>query len=403
MTEWHGLWNAQLGCHYDHFHGVDPNSMTNHVISGTTITYGPPGALYGGQSIGYSFETLNENLLKHRGYHVQAALQLPCEQQNYTYLTNPRPGCVRSFRIQIHNDHATVEGVGRFHSMFTEAELCTRAGVCGLWQGGGARNDTGEAHIPYKDTCVDIPGSNRPLCPTKQSDWDYIRNIPPYWAFTRLPDALWNLQNDYLCFDGPPFCWNQSSNRSVWEIVSSDSPISNRLGDANLLVGMNWRTHAAAAAFSGSSQGFEYVCPQSDCIAVGDGVFIYTVIINVPLSLDPDNNGIVDNYSGYTDPDGNIDTVNRCSSPGATCVPLRVQNVAVGTYIYDMAATFIPGIRVWGDGVVTDGVRRFDITPADYRCPSNPTKRCSWVTLPPVTASLEQYYAQFIPKPESSN
>lgn len=184
--------------------------------------------------------------------------------------------------------------------------------------------------------------------------------------------------------------------------MNSDSPISNRLGDANLLVGMNWRTHAAAAAFSGSSQGFEHARPQSDCIAVGDGVFIYTVIINVPLSLDPDNNGIVDNYSGYTDPDGNISTQ-------STAVPARAQPVchcACKMWLWAPISTTwqqpYPGICVLGDGVVTHGVRRFDITPADYRCPSNPTKRCSWVHCHPVTASLEQYYAQFIPKPESS-
>ena len=94
--------------------------MTNHVISGTTITYGPPGALYGGQSIGYSFETLNENLLKHRGYHVQAALQLPCEQQNYTYLTNPAawPLLFASYSQQNHSiihqmkDHEKVQNAG---------------------------------------------------------------------------------------------------------------------------------------------------------------------------------------------------------------------------------------------------------------------------------------------------
>ncbi|MFN8440360.1 MAG: DNRLRE domain-containing protein [Caldilineaceae bacterium] len=381
-TIWHGLWNPVLGCHYDHFHGVDPNSMANYVISGTTITYGPAGALYGGQTIGYSFETPNENAIKHRGYHIQAAIQVPCEQNNFNYINNPKPGCIRSFRVQVHNDTALVEGVTRFHSMFTEAELCTRAGVCGLWQGGGARNDTGEAHIPYKNTCVDIPGSNRPPCPTDPAEWSYIMNIPPYWAFTRLEDARWNLDNEYLCFDGMPYCWNQSSNRSVWELVSSDSPIASRYGEANFLVGMNWRTHAASAAYNSTTGMFEYVCPNSDCVAIGDGVFLYTLIIRVPSFLDLDGNGLIESYNGYTDPAGRVDTVNRCLAPSADCVPLRIQNVAVGTYIYDMTAPFLPDVREWADGVVTDGVRRFDITPADYRCPNDPSKRCSWVTLP---------------------
>jgi hypothetical protein len=46
------------------------------------------------------------------------------------------------------------------------------------------------------------------------------------------------------------------------------------------------------------------------------------------------------------------------------CVPLEITNLEPGTYIYDMKEGFIPGVRNWGDGVTTNGVRYFDTTPS---------------------------------------
>ena len=46
------------------------------------------------------------------------------------------------------------------------------------------------------------------------------------------------------------------------------------------------------------------------------------------------------------------------------CVPLEISNLEPGTYIYDMKEGFIPGVRNWGDGVISNGVRYFDTTPS---------------------------------------
>jgi hypothetical protein len=53
---WHPLWNASLGCHYDHEHGSNPNGMASYVISGTSITYGALEA-FNGQQLGYVWQT----------------------------------------------------------------------------------------------------------------------------------------------------------------------------------------------------------------------------------------------------------------------------------------------------------------------------------------------------------
>ena len=59
-NQWHSLWNHQHGCHYDHTHNANPT-----VANGL---FGPPGAMIGGQSLSYPWQTPNENQLKHEGY-----------------------------------------------------------------------------------------------------------------------------------------------------------------------------------------------------------------------------------------------------------------------------------------------------------------------------------------------
>jgi len=354
---WHPLWNPTLGCHYDHEHGSNPNGMASYVISGTNITYGNLEA-FNGQQLGYVWQTLNENVYKHSGYHINTAIDLPCEQQNYLYLPTSARKCIRSFRIVAHVDHAVREGLGRFHSFSAEVEGCNRDYTrCGIIRTGGL-NDTGDAHAPYKETCVEPLGSNRPPCPTA-AVWDYQRHNPPYWAFTVKAKAEANLAGGYLCRNVT--CQNLSGDKMVWENLSADRTMAlgNRLGVANRLLHMNLRTYNAAAYYDPSDRTFKFVCPSGNCNATGDAAYVYAVAFDIPANLAV--NGVV-NYRGYTDRAGRI--VTTCTAPGVECVPLEITNLEPGTYIYDMKEGFIPGVRNWGDGVTTNGVRYFDTTPS---------------------------------------
>ena len=354
---WHALWNPALGCHYDHEHGSNPDGMAGYVISGTTMTYGSLAA-FSGQQLGYVWQTTNENLYKHSGYHINTAVNLPCEQQNYLYLPTSARKCVRSFRIVAHVDHAVREGLGRFHSFSAEVEGCNRTYTrCGIIRTGGL-NDTGDAHAPYKETCVEPVGSNRPSCPTA-AVWDYQRHNPPYWAFTVRTKAEANLAGGYLCRNVS--CQNLSGDKMVWENLSADRTMSlgNRLGVANRLLHMNLRTYNAASYYDPADKTFKFVCPLGNCNATGDAVYVYAVAFDVPASLAV--NGVV-NYQGFTDRAGRIST--SCTVAGVECVPLEIRNLEPGTYIYDMSPGFIPGVRNWGDGTISNGARYFDTTPA---------------------------------------
>jgi len=331
--------------------------MAGYVISGTTMTYGSLAA-FSGQQLGYVWQTTNENLYKHSGYHINTAVNLPCEQQNYLYLPTSARKCVRSFRIVAHVDHAVREGLGRFHSFSAEVEGCNRTYTrCGIIRTGGL-NDTGDAHAPYKETCVEPVGSNRPSCPTA-AVWDYQRHNPPYWAFTVRTKAEANLAGGYLCRNVS--CQNLSGDKMVWENLSADRTMSlgNRLGVANRLLHMNLRTYNAASYYDPADKTFKFVCPLGNCNATGDAVYVYAVAFDVPASLAV--NGVV-NYQGFTDRAGRIST--SCTVAGVECVPLEIRNLEPGTYIYDMSPGFIPGVRNWGDGTISNGARYFDTTPA---------------------------------------
>lgn len=359
---WHALYDTIRQCHYNHHHGVNPNSpqTTNYVVnSATGATFGLI-ENYTGVQIGYDWQTAGENIMKHTGYNVTSALDLPCEQQNYLYLAESKRNCVLAFRIILHTSSAKLEGLSRFHSYSAEVVTKDRAtGQIGIMRIGGI-GDTDDAHVPYKTTCVNIPGSNRSPCPSA-AVWGNQLNNPPYWAFTSWSSAIANLNNGYLCRNAT--CESLPSNRMVWENISFDRTdmLGNRMGSANKLFHMNARQYSSSAAYDTATSEFKYVCPDGSCLAMNDSLFVYAVAIDVLQSLAPNSTFI--NYTGWVDRAGRIKT--GCTAVGVECVPFEVKNVRAGTYIYDSKAPFLPPERKWGDGLITavNKVRYFDTTP----------------------------------------
>jgi len=244
---WHGLWDAARGCHYDHVHGVDPNHavISSYVITGVGVM-GDMRSLQGGVDFGYVWQTTLENFNKHRGYVGQSAI-VPCEQQNYQYMSLSLRNCITAFDIVFHHDHGVREGVSRFHSASVHVAGCARDGSgCGDIFTGGL-SDTGDLHSPYKTTCRDALGSNRPLCPTDNTVWLNQLNNPPYWAYVTITDALKVLNNGDLARNDPSKL-NLPSNRLIWENYSSDRTLlsGNRLGQANRIFHINARDYSFA-------------------------------------------------------------------------------------------------------------------------------------------------------------
>jgi hypothetical protein len=105
---YHGLWDAQQGCHYDHSHGDDPHSVDD--IFGTEIYDWMDG------EISYPWHTPAENeAIKHKSYLWLVERDIPC----YSRYSN---GCITAFRAFVHND---LHNPGpSHHSGLLEAIVC---------------------------------------------------------------------------------------------------------------------------------------------------------------------------------------------------------------------------------------------------------------------------------------
>lgn len=122
---YHGIWNAQQGCHYDHTHGDNPHEVDD--IFGTGFY-----ATAGGE-ISYPWQTDGENHEhhKHEGYKWLVRRDLPCDNNNAA-------GCIRAFRAQPHADLHNV--ASEYHSYAIEALVCpdrVRDDNCGIIRFGG--------------------------------------------------------------------------------------------------------------------------------------------------------------------------------------------------------------------------------------------------------------------------
>lgn len=379
---WHGLWDSTRRCHYDHEHGTDPNSslIVGYPISGTNLVMDSIRALQGGVDNGYIWQTTAENTLKHQGYKGQSAVDMPCEQQNYNYMPASKRDCIRSFSVVFHHDVGVREGLGRFHSATVYAQVCGRDGSwCGDIFTGGL-SDTGDLHSKYKTTCQDAPGSNRPPCPST-SVWENQRHNPGYWAYNDLEEANKLFASGDLRFSVDSR--NFPSNRIGWSNYSSDRTpaIGNRAGQANLIFHINARDYRESSYYDTVEKKFKYFCPLSDCVATSSAVYIYALALQLPAGLPVGADGFI-TYSGFTDRAGRLKT--SCTTASVECVPFRVRHVkpTPGLFIYDMAPGFTPGVRTHGDGVITNGARYYDVTPAGVKCAFDQSKQCSWIKLP---------------------
>lgn len=316
---WHGLWDAERGCHYDHTHNDDP-------ALGDSV-FGPAGTLWGGQNISYPWLTPNENNEHgHSGYkyYVNLAPFPASAQEGYEYI-DPDPNFVTAFRIQYHDVGGNAHMVKRFHSYFMEVQITSRDGsVTGTISTGG-HADFGCLHVPYKDEFLLLPDFD-PMNSSGQSmcGIDQTLDADPYRAASSLTDL--------------PAPDSDSDNMWIW--TSHD-----RYG-YNLLGYFFFRTLDSLTGMDRQDPYAEhFICPDFTCKFNNSEHHVFNVFMMIPSSLDTDGDGIV-NYVGYTDIKGNI--VQGCTASDANCVPLQIVNAPVGTAIWSRNTS---GLRPEGDPI----------------------------------------------------
>lgn len=177
---WHGIWNYDYGCHWDHEHKQNPHDMD--YLFGTDlytwfgsnegrlaeISY--PWQTFtgaGANSEAYIPGTHTENQSKHQGYHwlyfrdrvdqehVQGALLLGSQ-------------VITDARVIYHQVGGQVGALTRFHSVYLQARACapdsvesasqgTTTSGCGIYSGGGWL-DLGRLNYPERGIYAPLPG-----------------------------------------------------------------------------------------------------------------------------------------------------------------------------------------------------------------------------------------------------
>ncbi|MCB0167909.1 MAG: hypothetical protein KDI79_27020 [Anaerolineae bacterium] len=274
-TKWHGLYDAARKCRYNHEHKADPSLVNN--------VFGPVGALYGGQSISYPWNTPNENVIKHEGYGWIVARNVTdpdfCKNSEANH-------CITDFRVQYHAIPSALGAVTRFHSYWGEVRVCN-GGKCGTIKSGGWQdfgrlmlNDSTQISVP-DDKLRPFPGGNK-----RRIHFDDPNPVGGKSTFT-----WYGFGSLSIGIHGESWGWVDRNNPTQLNLF----------------------------------------CPDARCQFNASRIKMHILDFKVPSQLDQDGDGIV-NYKGWTNRYG--DVVNNCSAPGLDCVPYVLENVPVGYYQY---------------------------------------------------------------------
>lgn len=343
-NQWHGLWNYELGCHYDHTHGDDPALADSY--------FGPLGALWDGSTISYPFKSsAAENVLKHAGYKISVRIPsyhpwAPCNSSfHVTDIGNDN--CIIASRVEYHAVGGLMDLVGRYHSYWAEFYVCAGHPVpapsvgdprCGIVRTGGLL-DFAQLQAPHYNARIIRPGGTidfgNGLTMTYDADGPDLpsHSGEPYvFSYPYTSDYINLYRNNSPHGRGPgtaPGSYSitidqWSSNDFDCEPRPAGDPCHNQfthllfqVGDAfNLVDTQNLNT---VRWICYGSTGCEY-----------DGSMIGLNELAVRVMNSWNGAGGFANFIGYTDRWGNPRNDTTCQAPGADCVPFIVDHAPVG-------------------------------------------------------------------------
>ena len=316
-TRWHGLWNADAGCHYDHTHNADPfaTEFAERVAAWD-------------QTISYPWQTSHENTMKHEGYKYTYSSDPDCTRRRHE-----EDNCVLASLIELHALGSQLEITTRFHSFRAIALISEgpndEPGTIEL----GGHSDFGILHCPYKrEHCPlpsDPPGSN----------FDGMRFHPPYRASEVSGGVKPELADGMI-----KHSWN-----SGWQpVVREFYPEA-----YNLLFEYDFQTADAWGALNPDNPTeVHLVCPEGNCPFNNSTLRVYEIVIRVPEELAGPDGRV--NFTGFTDVQGNID--GNCTEAGPNCVPLIIENAPAGSATFHLPVGKVPLAAYPDYDVYFDGV-----------------------------------------------
>jgi hypothetical protein len=288
VRAWHGLWNGELGCHYDHHHGDDPSLVND--LFGTSLF-----DLMGG-TISHPWQTFSElgfeNDLKHRGYFWHVRRDLPCVT----------PGCITAFRVLVHQHPSGRDAAVRFHSAVLEAQVMNAAtGSVGYIQIPGMWVDFG--HLLVDGVRVIDVGEDAEPGRHKQHGSTGTPQLIWYGATraTHMQDARGGIRRGFASIS--------TSVHDAWDYTAPTDP----------------------------SNAYDYVChPNPICSANATVLRPHLLVVHGSVAragdnrwiLDGDGDGVI-NWQGYADRYGVPLFPGVCFTASLDCVPVTVSGVDV--------------------------------------------------------------------------
>lgn len=334
-TKYHGLWDAELGCHFDHVHFADPLAPEVVAIFGDYTDYT-------GQEVSYAWQTFAGATPGYPTPPPDAIYELDAKGNGYKFdFYNFPPaqyGCPvaqtgtasvpNAWLIERHSLGHKGDFMARVHSVWAMVRFCipNQPGqVAYLYTGGW--QDFGQRISPYQGHIYPIPGSPSPTYPSPRA---------PYIAHSCINHAD---------------CAGQNESNTSWISFAQMIP-------GHKLLGFGFRSNDsqqkidASGGFNTADPTFVYLCNDGNGNYVAAGCrfnhstgHTYQVTGNIPASYDL-LDGVDDdrvNYTGYTDRWGNV--VSGCTANALDCVPVVMINLPVGKYHVNVAQYGITGVH----------------------------------------------------------
>lgn len=283
LKQYHGLFDERLGCRHAHEHGDDPSAAES-VLGEFTGDYLN---IAGGQ-ISYPWETHQENLNKHAFYKWIVLTDLPCEPIASWHR------CFSDIALQVHFD-GNSGNTTRFHSFALMASAVHDNGSRGYILTAG-HYDTcclrvGSLDVPLADDSFQNPiGCQQGGCGLR-----IHQQAEPVSELNRLPNDI---------------TWLGRTRRALVGIISHDAFGPTDPNDPSRVI---------------------FSCPLFDCEYNSSNRAIYQLHLNSLIAtdgdqerFDPDGNGWVEEYRGWTNRYG--DPAEGCSEPSPDCVPFWIVN-----------------------------------------------------------------------------
>lgn len=321
---WHGVWNAEMGCHYDHTHGDNP-----HTLDGV---FGTMAYEWMGGDVSYPWQTFSaaglENNLKHSGYIWVVRTQ----EEIGTCFSRYGDGCFMAFRSLVHFLGSDADAKVRFHSVWTEALICNEANPseCGVVRHGGWQ-DTGDLYV---DDVLFIDVPNPPYRSTNAVKLHFTNQFATWYPVTAYGRTSIEIGD-------------------MWGLVDTTTT------DINVTF--------FCAGTPGCDRNASMFQPHVIGFAIGGAQLDSNEVTRRQSDLfDTDGDGLA-NFVGFSDRYGRV-LVDAAGVPvttceiGLDCVPFQIENVRIGLqYQFRGEALGNPVLRPDGRAWPAGGYREYDV------------------------------------------